>query len=121
MAVARMTSEALAALRSFLADPNQTGTIPADEAAALMASLAAAQVALASRIEAAAVTVRATPSPQTPDRLLTPSEAADRLGVTVRWLYRHAPQLPFTRRLSRKMLRFSEAGLSRYLGGKQRG
>lgn len=55
------------------------------------------------------------------DRLLTPIEAAERLGVSSRWLYRHAGSLPFTRRLSRKVLRFSEAGLNRYLDGRKLG
>ena len=48
------------------------------------------------------------------DRLLKPEEAARMLNVTPRWLYRHAKKLPFTRRLSRKALRFSEAGLLRW-------
>jgi predicted DNA-binding transcriptional regulator AlpA len=50
-----------------------------------------------------------------PDRLISPSEVASRLGVTVRWVYRHADQWPFTRKLSRKVLRFSEAGFGRWL------
>ena len=49
------------------------------------------------------------------DRLLTAEEAALMLGVTVRWCYDHAKRLPFAKRLSRKCLRFSEAGLRRYL------
>jgi len=49
------------------------------------------------------------------DRLLPPEEAAALLGVTVRWLYRHAPEFTFTRKLSRKVLRFHEAGLLRYI------
>lgn len=49
------------------------------------------------------------------DRLLTPEEAAEMLGQNVRWLYRRASNLPFTRRLSRKSLRFSEKGLRRWL------
>ena len=49
------------------------------------------------------------------DRLLTPDEAADRLGVTRAWMYRHASKLPFTRRISRKVLRFSGKGLERWL------
>jgi len=53
------------------------------------------------------------------DQLLNPEEAATRLGVTVKWLYRHAKQLPFTRRLSRKALRFSEQGLQRWLAAKR--
>jgi hypothetical protein len=35
------------------------------------------------------------------------------LNVTPRWLYRR--QLPFARRLSRRAVRFSEAGLRRWL------
>jgi predicted DNA-binding transcriptional regulator AlpA len=53
------------------------------------------------------------------DRLLTPSEAASLLNVSPRWLYRHAKNLPFTRRLSPKALRFSEAGLLRYRATKK--
>lgn len=53
------------------------------------------------------------------DHLLNPEETATRLGVTVKWLYRHAKQLPFTKRLSRKALRFSEQGLQRWLTAKR--
>lgn len=49
------------------------------------------------------------------DVLLSPNEAAELLGVTPRWLYRHYKQLPFSRKISRKVLRFSEAGLHRWL------
>ena len=49
------------------------------------------------------------------DRLLTVEEAAKRLNVTRRWLYANHHKLPFTRRLSRKALRFSEKGLERWL------
>jgi predicted DNA-binding transcriptional regulator AlpA len=49
-----------------------------------------------------------------PDHLLSPEEAATALGVKVSWIYRHAPTLPFARRLSRKCLRFSAAGLRRW-------
>ena len=51
--------------------------------------------------------------PPATDRLLTAEEAAPRLGATVRWLYDQAKTLPFTKRLSRKCLRFSEMGLRR--------
>ena len=58
-----------------------------------------------------------TPDPETThqERLLTPQEAASLLGVTVGWLYRHSSQFTFTRKLSRKVLRFHEAGLRRYI------
>ncbi len=51
---------------------------------------------------------------QAEDHLLTPEEAAGKLNVKLCWLYRHAKTLPFTRRLSRKALRFSESGLLRW-------
>jgi len=51
--------------------------------------------------------------------LLTVSEAAALLKVTARWLYRHAGKLPFTRRLSRKVLRFSRTGLERWIAARR--
>ena len=47
-------------------------------------------------------------------RWLTAVEAAALLRVNPRWLYRHHKKLPFARQLSRKCLRFSEAGLRRW-------
>jgi predicted DNA-binding transcriptional regulator AlpA len=49
------------------------------------------------------------------ERLLTPDEAAAMIGVDKKWLYRHSKQLPFIRRLSKKNIRFNEAGLKRWL------
>ena len=50
-----------------------------------------------------------------PDRLLTPDAAALRFGVTKRWLLDHADEIPGVRRLSRKIVRFSERRLARFL------
>lgn len=50
-----------------------------------------------------------------PDRLLTPAAAAERFGVTKRWLLGHASDIPGVKRLSRKVIRFSERRLARYL------
>jgi predicted DNA-binding transcriptional regulator AlpA len=49
------------------------------------------------------------------DCLLDVDEAAARLHMSPEWLYRHARTLPFTVRLGRKALRFSDAGITRYL------
>jgi predicted DNA-binding transcriptional regulator AlpA len=51
-----------------------------------------------------------------PARLLTVAEAAPLLGVTPRWLYRHAPTLPFAKRLGPKTLRFDADGLAKWTG-----
>jgi hypothetical protein len=50
-----------------------------------------------------------------PDRWLTPEAAASRFGVTKRWLLAHADEVPGVRRLSRKIVRFSERRLGRFL------
>jgi len=50
-----------------------------------------------------------------PDRLLTPEAAAERFGVTRRWLLDHADEIPGVRRLSRKIIRVSERRLARFL------
>jgi len=55
------------------------------------------------------------------DRMLTADEAAPILGVAPKWLYRNAPRLPFARRLSPKAIRFSEAGLHRWLAARRTG
>jgi hypothetical protein len=54
-----------------------------------------------------------------PDHLLSPEDAAKRFNVKRRWLLDHADEIPGSRRLSRKLIRFSERGLSRYLNGRK--
>jgi predicted DNA-binding transcriptional regulator AlpA len=49
------------------------------------------------------------------DRLLNTSATAELLDVKPQWLYRRADRLPFTRRLGSRTLRFSEAGILRWL------
>lgn len=49
------------------------------------------------------------------DRLLPVLEAASILGVSRRLLYQTAARLPFTRRLGHRTLRFSAAGLQRWI------
>ena len=58
---------------------------------------------------------------QEPDRLLEVHEAATLLGVKPRWLYRRAKNLPFAKRLSPGVLRFSEAGIRRWIAAGKRG
>jgi hypothetical protein len=109
---------AIPSLDDLAADPGRAGVLPANLVTALLARNAVAHAALAQRL----VTLLSEPSPESspgPDRLLTPSEAAGLLGVTVTWLYRHHRTLPFARRLSRKCLRFSEAGLRRWQTNKR--
>lgn len=95
--------------------------IPAAEIPAMLSQLAAAQCALAATQGAliGRITAQAegggSDSYATEDRWLTSDEAACVLRVDRKWLYRRARSLPFCRRLSRKKLLFSEAGLRRWM------
>jgi Helix-turn-helix domain len=46
---------------------------------------------------------------------LTPEQAAKIMGVDTNWLYRHRKTLPFAKGVTKKMLRFDEAGLRRWM------
>ena len=51
---------------------------------------------------------------QAHDGLLDVNAAAERLGVSSEYLYRHSSKLPFTRRMGRKLL-FSEQGITAHI------
>ena len=80
--------------------------------------------AIRSRLWARLLSHQASPSPDAqlsaPDRLLSPQDAAALLGVTPKWLHRNRDQLPFTR-LSRKVIRFKQSELTRWVAKQQHG
>ena len=57
------------------------------------------------------------PAAPSSDRMLTAQEVAVRLNASPKWVYRAAAagRLPFTRRLSRGILRFSALGLTKWI------
>ena len=55
------------------------------------------------------------------DRLLDPEEAAKLLSVSEDWLYHQAKKLPFTRKLGRRLLRFSYQGMIKWMESKKFG
>lgn len=114
-----MTSERGLLLATILADPGRVHELGVEEAAVLLAQVAAVQASLAARVASAAQPAAA--RRQQADRLISVDEAAARLGVTPRWLYRHSVHLPFARRLSRKTLRFSDLGLERWQAAQEPG
>jgi hypothetical protein len=85
------------------------------ELAVVQSALVATQSALIRRIAAVARDRDGSASRSDEDRWLTSDEAAALLRVDRKWLYRRARSLPFCRRLSRKKLLFSEAGLRRWI------
>jgi len=107
------------ALADLLARPERAAELPREAIPPLLCQLSALQSALMVRLLALPARGNAKPeAPSEEDRLLTPEEAGKMLSTTPRWLYRHHRRLPFTRRLSRKALRFSEAGLRRWLAAR---
>jgi predicted DNA-binding transcriptional regulator AlpA len=100
--------------------PELVATLPLAEVPALLGELEAIRVRLLARLLAQ----RCGP-PQRDDgpedQLLTPAATAKQLGVTVKWLYRNRHRLPFTRRLSRKAIRFSSLGVARWLAQQEHG
>ena len=100
-------------LIELLRSPNLARAVPDETIPPLLCQLAALQSILASRL--VSTQNHSTETPPEENRLLTAEEAASLLGVSTKWLYRHYRSLPFSHRLSRKTLRFSEAGLRRWL------
>lgn len=82
----------------------------------MLIQLAGLQSALAARLMRIHENSHKTMQGFAPDEgeLLTADQAAALLSVSADWMYRHACGLPFTKRLSRKALRFSKAGLFRW-------
>ena len=52
---------------------------------------------------------------QEAERLLNAEKASKILSVSEDWIYRHAKQRPFTRKLGPKMLRFSYQDIQKWL------
>ncbi len=113
-----MSPETRDLIRAVLGDPAKATEVSPDAVPAVLGHLAELQAIFLARLVSPNGSHSA-PTSSEPDRLLTAEEAAPILGVTPRWLYRHARQLPFARRLSRKALRFSEAGLHRFLAARR--
>jgi predicted DNA-binding transcriptional regulator AlpA len=88
-------------------------TTPSSELPALAGELARALATVVARSASSAV-LTSVPVERMADELLTVEQAAARLHVEESWLYRHARELPFTRKLGRRMLRFDARGLERW-------
>lgn len=114
-----MSADRRVLLGSLLAEPAHAAELAPEEAAAALLELAALQAVLAARLRPVSRAGRAESQAPVEDRLLTAEEVAQRFGRSVGWVYRQARRWPFTRRETRKTLRFSEAGLLRHMAGKK--
>jgi predicted DNA-binding transcriptional regulator AlpA len=107
----------------LLATPERVSEVPLEQIPALVAEVASEQAALSAIQGALTVRLLVTPAAHDPgtdgDRLLTAEEVAHLLGVTKRWVQRRARRLPFARRISVRRVRYSEAGLRRWMTNRQ--
>ncbi len=101
-------------LNDLLQHPDWAGEIPPEAVPPLLIQISAVQTALAARLIGSVQPDSTQLSKTEPDTLLTAEQAAKILGVNKRWLHYHWKKLPFARRLSRKVLRFSENGIQRW-------
>ena len=102
-------------LRHLLGDPRQIAELSAEEAASTLVELSTLQAALAARLRSAPVVQAAGEDALAADRLLTAEDVAQHFGRSVAWVYRQANHWSFTRRVTRRTVRFSQAGLHRFL------
>lgn len=83
--------------------------VPADDLPSLLGEIEEIRYTALARLTAPAQAASAES-----DQLLSIGEATRRLNVSQDYLYRHSKELPFTRRMGRKLL-FSSSGIERYI------
>ena len=99
-------------LDEIIACPEKVETLPSQEVMNMLLRITAIQPLLIGRL---AFLGSEKKEAKSQDRLLTVKEASKVLGYSKDWIYRHADKLPFTKRLTPHTLRFSEAGIEKYI------
>ena len=100
----------------YLARPNLADGLTRVELATLLEQLKGLEGRVMARLLLGATEgIRARQEDTERDCLLTAKEAAERLALTVDYLYRHAEKLPFTVRPGAGQVRFSARGIERYI------
>ncbi len=110
-----MTPEALATL---LSDPSRADSILPDDIPEALGQLEKLRATLVMRLTAPLSNSDRPTADRalgSADQLLTVKELAKRLRVDDRWVYRRADSLPFTKRIGKRSLRFSERDLEEWL------
>jgi len=93
---------------------------PSEALLALLAACAAAEARIAVRL-AAVAPEPAAPAPVEPERFISVKEAAARIGVAPKWLYRRKKTLPFMREVAPGTWRVSVPALDRWMARRGRG
>lgn len=118
-----MSPALIAELATLVSDPERIEDVDLARVPDLLAAVEALRVRLWGKMMAPPRRImapeRSDVERATGDRLLTVDEAAARLGLTAKALYRRAARLPFTRKLGARTLRFSEKELERWLASRR--
>ena len=109
-----MSLVAIPKLGDLIADPRKASVIPPEAVPEMRGELARLDSLLLARLLSANDNSDADGAGDG-DRLLNAKEAAAKLGVSQDYLYRYSSKLPFTVRLGGRQVRFSEAGIDRYI------
>lgn len=102
-------------LAEVVADPDRLEDTPLEELPDLLAELERLRAEVWTRLMAPVSAPTGDEDRPDPDQLLDAEAVADILDVNTRYVYDHAEDWPFTRRISSRKLRFSERGLYRWL------
>jgi hypothetical protein len=106
-------SVAIPSLDAIAVDAALADGLPTEVLAALMQRCAIVVTTLAAQ-QAAQARAQSLAATSAADRTLNADEIAAALGTNRRWVFRNARRLPFVRRVSRKCVVGSEAGLRRW-------
>lgn len=101
----------------MIAEPSRVATLPPEVARTFLISWATVQPLL---IMQALKDIGQAEAPTTPERFLTVVETVARFGVTRRWLYAHAKQMPHSQP-SRKTLLFPERAVTKWFASRKSG
>jgi len=99
-------------IEELITDPQRVNTLSPTEAMNVLVRISSIQICLVAKAASNGTEKKET---KPIDRLIDVKEAGERLGCSKDWLYRHADTLPFTKRLTPHALRFSEAGIEKYI------
>ena len=99
----------------LISAPEGVAEVSHEKMPAILLRVASLHLALWARLQAPrdAIVGLRNARPEEPDSNLSVATAAERLGVSKDYLYRHSKELPFTVRIGRRLL-FSEKGLEKW-------
>ncbi len=115
----QQTENFIPSLDVLVEDPARVKDWNRDDVLEGLAQITTIQGALLVRLLALPVsTANGTAPKAEPDRMLTVKQAAERIGMSPKWIYQRSDKLPFTRRVGRTIL-INEHKLEAWMSAKR--